>query len=261
MKILVSNDDGIQAKGLWLLVKALQGVGEVVVVAPDREQSAVSSALTLHHPVRAHSLRPSLTGGVEAFSVEGTPADSVLLALSELYRGSINLVVAGINEGANLGEDVFLSGTVGAALQGYFRGIPSLALSVEQGEHQPFPVAASLGSQLARLVREGQLAEELLLNVNVPSLPKEEIRGIEITKLARRSYLDLIRKGHDGKREYYWIRRGAPQGEVAEDTDIAALQAKKISITPLQTDLTKRKHLSSLQDRTKTLFQDLTRLL
>ena len=146
MKILVTNDDGIYAKGLWVLAAELRKVAEVIVVAPDREQSATSSAITLHQPLRLTQVRTQMAG-IKAYSIEGTPADSVILALGIL--DDIGIVFSGINEGINLGDDVLLSGTVGAALQGYLRGLPSIALSVVAEEDIHFEVAARFASLLA----------------------------------------------------------------------------------------------------------------
>ena len=258
MRILVTNDDGIRARGLWTLATSLQQVGEVVVVAPDREQSAISSAITLHHPVRVAELNPSLTRGITAYSVEGTPADSVILALGMILKGKVDLVFAGINEGINLGNDIFLSGTVGAALQGYFQGLPSVALSVEHADEMHFEVAANLGALLAGKLSTIPLSGGIMFNVNLPNLPLENIEGIEITKLARRSYVDSIEEGHDGKREYYWIVRGDPQWELEEGTDIWAVENKRVSITPLHSDLTNASGREFSAELTSSLFADLT---
>ena len=185
MKILVTNDDGFYARGLWLLARELSKVGDVVIVAPDREQSAVGSSMTLHHPLRVRKVRSPLEG-VPRYSVEGTPSDCVILALGRLLTDKVDLVFSGINEGANLGDDVLLSGTVGAALQGYFKGIPSVAISVGAIKDVHFDVAAKLAGILAQQM--GDIPREVLLNVNLPNLPFEKIKGIEVTKLGRRSF-------------------------------------------------------------------------
>jgi len=258
LRILVTNDDGIRAKGLWTLAAKLRHVGEVVVVAPDREQSAISSAITLHHPVRIAEVNSDFTRGIRAYSVEGTPADSVILSLGMLLKDKVDMVFAGINEGANLGNDVLLSGTVGAALQGYFQGIPSVALSVEHSNEMHFESAAKLGALLASKMGSMPALKGIMLNVNLPNLPLEEIEGIEITRLARRSYVDSIQEGHDGKREYYWIVRGSPQWEVEEATDIWAIEGRSVSITPLHLDITDLSKGSFLRDLAGSLFSDLT---
>jgi 5'-nucleotidase len=236
MKVLVTNDDGIYARGLWELVEELSKANEVVVVAPDREQSAVGTAVTLHQPLRFDEVRP-LIEGVKTYAVEGTPADSVILALQTLVKDEIEMVFSGINEGANLGDDVLISGTVGAALQGYFRGLVSVAMSVGLGENMHYEVAARLASLLADKVNNGFINKKMLLNVNLPNLSLNDIAGIELTSLAKRNYADLIIEGHDGKRKYYWIARGEPHWDGESGTDICALVRNMISFTLLRNEL------------------------
>ena len=233
MKILVTNDEGIYAKGLWVLVEELRKRVQVIVVAPDREQSGVGTAVTLHLPLRIKEVTP-LVPGVEAYSVEGTPADSVILALQRIAKDSVDIVISGINEGPNLGSDVFISGTVGAALQGYFYGLPSLALSVSATGDVHFGAAARLAGLLAGKIEDKTLSGKFLLNINLPDLPTEEIKGVEVTQLAGRSYADLVQEGHDGRRSYYWIVRGEPQWQNNERTDIWALRKSSVSITPFE---------------------------
>lgn len=254
MKILVTNDDGIYARGLWALVDRLKEVGEVVVMAPDRQQSGVGTAVTLHQPLRVNKIRP-LVAEVEAYSIEGTPADSVILALGTLT--GIGMVLSGINEGPNLGNDVLISGTVGAALQGYFHRLPSMALSVGALEDAHFEAASKLAVQLANRIVANSLPQGLLFNINVPNLPLDEIEGVEITKLAERSYLDMIKEGHDGRRKYYWIVRGKPQWNFDEGTDIWALEKGRISITPLHSNLTSARGISLLKELCDSIFQEL----
>ena len=251
MNILVTNDDGFLARGLWVLAKALTEVGSVYIVAPDREQSAVGSSVTLHHPLRAKEISSPLEN-VKGFLVEGTPADCVILALGHLLDVKIDVLFSGINEGSNLGDDVLLSGTVGAAYQGYLKGIPSVALSVGALKEVHFGPAARLAVALAKLVSE--LPDELFLNVNLPNLPLEDIKGIEVTRLGRRSYADEIEPGHDGKRDYYWIVRGTPDWTPEEGTDIYAHTSDKISITPLYNNLTNEQALSAIKGLPQTLL-------
>ena len=231
MKILVTNDDGINADGIWAVAKELQAVGSVTVVAPDRDQSGTGTSVTLRNPLRVSEIK-SPVKGVNAYSVEGTPADSVILALKFAIKGKVDLVVSGINEGPNLGNDSFISGTIGAALQGYFYGIPSIAISVAAFEDIHFDGAARLAKLLAIGFNNGSLPQSLLLNINLPNLLLEEIKSIEITKLGKRSYTDKIDQGYDGKREYYWIVRGIPEWSVSSGTDIWALEQNRISVTP-----------------------------
>ena len=229
MQILVTNDDGVYADGLWALVKELQHIGKVTVSAPDRDQSGVGTAVSLRQPLRLKEIKAPLTN-VQAYSVEGTPGDAVILALRHAVKDSVDLVVSGINEGPNLGNDVFISGTIGAALQGYFYGIPSIAISVAAFEALNFDVAAQAARFLADGFRKKLLPQRLLLNVNVPNLPREKIGGIEITSLGNRNFTDKINQGHDGKRDYFWITRGVPEWDVAAGTDVWALEQNLISI-------------------------------
>ena len=231
MKILVTNDDGVYADGLWALAEELQKVASITVVAPDRDQSGTGTSVTLRHPLRLSKVKSPIKG-IAAYSVEGTPADSVILALRFAIKDKIDLVVSGINEGPNLGNDTFISGTIGAALQGYFYGIPAIAISTAAFEDLHFDVAARLARLLTGAFDDGILPKKLLLNVNLPNLPREKLKGIEITKLGERNYTDKISPGHDGKREYYWIVRGIPEWNVSAGSDIWALDQDKISITP-----------------------------
>ena len=241
LKILVTNDDGIHSRGLWAAVEALGAAGEITVVAPDREQSGVGASLTLHAPIRANAISPGVHGGKEgirAYSVEGTPGDSCALALEHLV-GPVDLVVSGINQGSNLGEDVLISGTVGAAFQGYIRGFPSLAISVAAVSDTRFDVAVGFLRILASSLAAGTTLPLSLINVNIPNEPVAEIQGVMVTRLGRRSYGESVTEGHDGRRSYYWVTRDKPVSqEEPADTDIWALGHNRISITPLHTALT-----------------------
>ena len=256
MRILVTNDDGIAARGLWALVRELRRIAEVIVVAPDRDQSGVGTAVTLHHPVRVSPVPPEVTR-VEAYAVEGTPADTVILALKTLLKDDVDMVFSGINEGSNLGNDVLISGTVSAALQAYFYGLPSVAISVGAIKKVRFDVAAKFGALIAQQVAAGKMPQKFLLNINLPNLPLDKITGIEITRLGERSYMDNIKAGHDGKRKYYWIVRGKPDWKEVEGTDISALGKNRISITPLHSDLSSEIHLESMSKVFSSLFQGL----
>jgi len=262
LRILATNDDGIYAPGLWCLVRALTQVGEVVVVAPDREQSGVGTSVTLHHPVRVRDIR-SPVRRVRCYAIEGTPADSVILALGVLLDDKVDLVVSGINEGPNLGSDVLISGTVSAALQGYLQGIPSIAISVGAMENIHFDGAARLAAVMARMIEAKALPREILLNINLPNLPQDQIQGIEITQLGHKSYGDEIKERHYGARRLFWIVRGRLElepeegWELEEGTDIWALLRNRISITPLHSDLTSAAALSTLKQLSNAIFQDL----
>jgi 5'-nucleotidase len=232
LKILVSNDDGVYSEGLWTLVRELNKVAQVSVVAPDRDQSGSGTSITLRHPLRMINIKPPVDG-VSAYSVEGTPADSVILALRLILKEGVDLVVSGINEGPNLGDDVYVSGTVGAALQGFFYGIPALAFSIAAFGDLHFDVAAALARIMVSELADKGFPQRLLLNVNLPNLTQDKLEGIEITRLGERKYVDRIEPGHDGKRQYHWIMRGKPEWKSTSGTDIWALEKNKVSITPL----------------------------
>ena len=262
MRILLTNDDGINAPGIRRAAQALLPYSELIVCAPDRERSGTGSAISLQAPILADPA-PGFPEGVTAFSVQGTPADCVILALERLVTGKIDLLVSGINAGANLGDDIFVSGTVGAALQGYFRGIPSIAISVTALSDVNFDSAAQLLTNLATenheffqihplgIEKGGQPSPTLnrapLLNINVPSIPMGEIEGIEITHLGNRSYSDDIHEGKVGRWKWYWISRTKPQPESSLGTDISCIRDKRISVTPLHSDLTNTALFPSLE--------------
>jgi len=257
LRILVTNDDGVYAEGLWTLVEALKGVGEVIVSAPDREQSAVGTSVTLHHPLRMKQVEPRIKG-VETYSIEGTPADSVILGLQVVTKDGVDLVMSGINEGVNLGNDVYISGTLGAAIQGHFHGVPAIAISTALRENKVrFEAAARMGKILAMKIKEKALPTRSLLNVNTPCLPIERIEGVELTRPGHRTYRDAIEKGNDGKRDYYWIVRGEPTWEEKTGSDICAIRNKKISITPLPVNLHGSNRTRLLEEVCPILYREL----
>ena len=238
MKILLSNDDGINSEGLWRAAQALGELGEVTIVAPDREQSGVGTSVSLHSPVRIRSVKIH-DGEFDAIAVEGTPADSVILALEKVVGKDIDLVVAGINQGSNLGEDVFISGTVGAALQGYVRGKPVVAISVTALEKVRYEVASALLKPVCKMAFGlSKSGNKMFLNVNVPNIPIEQIAGVKITSLGQRSWTETVKEGEDGRRKWYWISRDRAVHDIVDGTDIWALRNKFVSMTPLHTDLT-----------------------
>jgi 5'-nucleotidase len=242
MKILVINDDGIKSAGLWAAVRAVRRVGEVFVVAPAKEQSGVGASLTLHSPVNVTPWTPDdeFQGSdgdqhpVTAYAAEGTPGDCCILALETLTAG-VDLVVSGINSGSNMGWDVMVSGTVGGAVQGYNRGRSTIAISVGSVTSPRYEVAGRLLEGLARRLQERE-GEQLFLNVNVPSVAPELVKGIRATKLGGLSYRESVRlDGTDGDAKRYWIARNRPGNQTqAEDSDIVALRNNYVSITPLK---------------------------
>ena len=230
--ILVTNDDGVHAPGIRALALALRELGQVHVVAPDREVSACAQSLTLTKPLRAETIEPYL------HSVDGTPADCVNLALVKLLPRRPDLVVSGINRGANMGEDVFYSGTVGGAREGTFFGVPSIAMSlaVREAKDLDFAPAAAFAARLAGLVLTKGLPERTLLNVNVPPGTPS---GVAVTIQGRREHEGTIFEGLDPRRRtYYWIEEGKDHWISDEMSDIHAVRSGIISVSPLQTDTT-----------------------
>jgi 5'-nucleotidase len=232
MKILVTNDDGIFADGLIALVKELKNIAQVVVVAPDRELSATGTTVSLHQPVRARRATP-VASGVESYAVEGTPADCVILASGKLVKDRIDLVISGVNRGANLGDDVLISGTVGAALQGNLLGLPALAISTALGDNLYFDDAARLAALLARKFGAGVMPNDACLNVNLPNLPRGKIKGVRVTYPARYSHTDTIEERYNNGRSYYWFVRKRVNKAVDDNTDTWAIEKGNISISPL----------------------------
>lgn len=246
-QILVTNDDGFWAAGIVALAAALQDLGEVYVIAPDRERSACSHSVTVHEPLRVREVRlPDLPRPVLA--VNGTPADCVKLAIDAIIPGGPELVVSGINLGANLGTDIFYSGTVAASLEGAFAGIPSVAISVTSEEVHDLSYAAFCARKLAGLVAVRGLPPGIALNVNVPNVPPEEVKGIEVTNLSWRRYIDAVHQRSDPRnRVYYWLAGKVTEVEPRPGSDLAAVLDGKISVTPLQLDLTATSFLPELK--------------
>jgi len=234
MKILVTNDDGINAPGIQSLAEALRKVGEVAVVAPDRERSAVGHALTLHHPLRATQL------GVDIFAVDGTPTDCVNLGIHNLLSFKPDIVVSGINRGANLGDDVTYSGTVAAAMEATLMGIPAFAVSlVAKGPGTYYNTAAEFAARLALQIHEKGLPNDTFLNVNVPDLPCDSILPSCITSQGRRRYEGTIVGKLDPRgQKYYWIGSAELSFHDLEGTDFHAVSRGHVSVTPLHLDLT-----------------------
>jgi len=240
--ILVTNDDGIHSEGLRALAEALAPLGEVTVVAPDRERSAAGHALTLHRPLRASEVAPRW------YRVDGTPTDCVTLAIMGMLKSRPRLVVAGINLGTNLGDDITYSGTVSAAMEGTLLGIPAFAISQAGGASFDFSVAAAFARRLAGLILEQGLPPDTLLNVNVPAAAPEEIRAVALTRQGRRAYRESIVEKLDPRgKTYYWIGGSEPEWERLGDSDYDAVMAGKISVTPLRLDLTHYEALRALR--------------
>ncbi len=243
MKILCTNDDGYQATGIHVLAAAASTLGTVTTVAPDREQSATSHSLTLHHPLRARRA-PDAT-----WIVDGTPTDCVLLAINELLADRPDVCVSGVNHGPNLGEDVLYSGTVAAAMEATVMGIPAVALSYAGVLHEELegwePVVQGLLEGI--LVRD-ELPAETLFNVNLPAVSPHEVQGIRVTSLGQRRYADSITRANDPSgREYFWIGGGVASWRGAVDSDFQAIEDGFISVTPLHLDLTNYRLLEEIR--------------
>lgn len=234
MRILCTNDDGYMALGLRVLAGAARTLGEVAIVAPDREQSATSHALTIHRPLRSRKSREG------AHVVDGTPTDCVIMAVNEILGWRPDFCLSGVNHGANMGEDVLYSGTVAAAMEATVIGIPSVALSWTGDEFDTLDGWQPLLEGFLRqvLARES-FPPHTLLNVNLPSVPPAEVRGIQVTSLGQRRYSDSITRALDPKgREYFWIGGGISAWAGAVDADFRAVRDGFISVTPLHLDLT-----------------------
>ncbi len=234
MTILCTNDDGYLATGIRVLASAAGHLGSVVTVAPDREQSATSHSLTIHHPLRARSV------GANAWVVDGTPTDCVLLAVNELLPDLPDVCVSGVNHGSNMGEDVLYSGTVAAAMEATVMGIPAIALSHIGDDHDNLEAWGPwVRTILEKLVDKRKFPPHTLFNVNLPACPPDEVRGIRATSLGRRRYADSITRANDPSgREYFWIGGGVAAWSGPEDSDFQAVADGYVSVTPLHLDLT-----------------------
>jgi len=250
--LLLTNDDGVGAPGLCALKRSLAELADVVVVAPERNWSASGHSRTMHKPLRVRPAR--LADGSKALATNGSPSDCIALALLGLVKrpGSLDkpdLVVSGINPGANVGQDLTYSGTVAAGMEAVIGGVTAIAVSVDAGEVEDYGPAARFVAHLARRVLEAGLGQPLLLNVNVPGLPEGEIKGVQITRQGRRLYRDaLVRRTDPRGQTYYWIGGDPPLGVPEEGTDIGALARGCVSVTPLLLDLTDHAMLSVLRD-------------
>jgi 5'-nucleotidase len=235
LRILVTNDDGVDAPGLWAVVRELSDLGEVAIVAPDRDQSGMGTARTLLNVLRVNEVE-SRVDGVPAYSVSGTPGDCVILGAEVLFSHAFDLVVSGINEGANLGMDVLDSGTVGGALRGFFRKIPSIAVSVTSVTGVRYESAARVARVLAAEVVNGAGSRPVMYNVNVPNLPGDQLKGVKATFLGPKAFLESVVRSHDGRRTHYWIRHNMPtDSEVPVGCDLWATRNGWVSITPMDT--------------------------
>ena len=234
MHILCTNDDGYLARGLNVLASAAGPLGRISIVAPDREQSATSSSLTLHHPLRARRARDG------AMVVDGTPTDCVILAVGELLEERPDFVLSGVNHGANMGEDVLYSGTVAAAMEATVLGIPAVAVSYVGNDFENLDAWESLLTDVLRQILERpSFPQNTLFSVNLPAVPVSEVKGVRVTSLGKRRYSDSLTRARDPSgREYFWIGGGVTQWSGAPESDFRAVEEGFISVTPLHLDLT-----------------------
>lgn len=251
MRIVLTNDDGIYSDGIRALIRRLEEEHEVYVFAPDRERSATGHAITLHHPLRAEKVH-FRDAQADCWAIDGTPADCVKLGIEGILQEQPDLVISGINKGANLGTDVLYSGTVSAALEAILSGVPALAVSLAAHEGWDFTFAADFTAQMIDWLSGHPFRRPTLLNINIPSLPKEEITGAAITKLGRRSYTNTFERRTDPRgRVYYWLAGEVVDDLEEEETDIAAIKNNQVSITPISIQLT---DLDVLADLVKEQF-------
>lgn len=245
LRILVTNDDGIQAPGLRSLVQALSQIGSVLVAAPDQERSATGHAITMYQPLRAKATE--VPGAEAAYAISGTPADCVKLAVDTLYPEQIDLVVSGINRGANLATDVLYSGTVSAALEAVMLGLPAIALSLAELVNPVFEPVASIARELIPAMWEKSWPADTLLNINVPSLARAQLRGLKVTTLGQLRYHNPILERQDPwGGTYYWLAGQEPEDNNQEPTDVWAIKNGYISLTPIQFDLTDYRLLDTI---------------
>lgn len=242
MRILLSNDDGVHAEGIKVLYEELSKFADVTVVAPDRNCSGASNSLTLLNPLRAEKMDTGF------YSVNGTPTDSVHLGISQLMSPLPDLVVAGINNGANLGDDTLYSGTVAAATEGRHMGMPAVAVSLVGKEEEHYKTAAIIAAQIIMRLQEHPLASDQIINLNVPDLPIEEIKGVEVTRLGHRHKAEMMKKMTDPwGRAIYWYGSLGKELDAGQGTDFDAVNRGYASVTPLTVDMTAYKSMDNMK--------------
>lgn len=242
MKFLISNDDGIEAKGIRVLAECMRSLGNVTIVAPDQNRSGASNSLTLDGPIKIKEIAE------RTYRVNGTPTDCVHIALTGLLDRDPDIVVSGINAGANLGDDVIYSGTVAAAMEGRFLGYPAVAVSLVFGEGKHhYETAGEAARRIVMQLRKDPLPADTILNVNVPDCPWDEIKGFEVTRLGHRHRAEpVIRTTSPRGEELYWIGPAGAEQDAGTGTDFDAVRRKYISITPIHVDLTRYQALDQV---------------
>jgi len=243
MNILLSNDDGYQAPGLRALAEVLSQIARTTVVAPERNRSGASNSLTLDHPIRAEVAENGF------IRVDGTPTDCVHLAITGLLEEEPDMVIAGINAGANLGDDVLYSGTVAAATEGRFLGLPAIAVSMAAGAPRHYETGARVTAQLVKHLQTAPLAADTIINVNIPDLPYEALKGYRVARLGYRHKAEPVVKTTDPRgRIIYWVGPAGAEQDAGPGTDFHAVREGYVAVTPLQIDLTRHEALASLSD-------------
>ena len=243
MRILLSNDDGYFAPGLACLAEALSAIAEIIVVAPERDRSGASNSLTLDRPLHLHKAHNGF------YYVNGTPTDCVHLAVTGMLDTLPDMVVSGINAGANMGDDTIYSGTVAAATEGFLLGIPSLAVSLNSASSENFLTAARVAADMVQRFKDNKFHEPVLLNINVPDISYEELKGMEVTRLGRRHKAEAVVKSQTPRGEIvYWVGAAGPAQDAGEGTDFFSIQHDRVSLTPLQIDLTRYGQMNTVKD-------------
>jgi 5'-nucleotidase len=243
MRILLSNDDGYFAPGLAALYEALAGLGEIVVVAPEQNRSGASNSLTLDRPL---FLKKAASG---FYFVNGTPTDCVHLAVTGMLEYLPDIIVSGINNGANMGDDTIYSGTVAAATEGFLLGIPSIAVSMTSFEGKHYETAGRVARELVERQVNNPIRQPVLLNVNVPDIPYSQLQGMEVTRLGRRHKAEPVVKMNSPRNEtVYWVGAAGAAADAGPGTDFNAIEQNRVSITPLQIDLTHTAQLPAIRD-------------
>ncbi|HOS68554.1 MAG TPA: 5'/3'-nucleotidase SurE [Bacillota bacterium] len=259
MNILISNDDGIYSQGLYELAKRISVLGKVTVVAPDKEQSAIGHAITMHQPLRCRKIKLHDLD-IDAWWVNGTPADCVKLGVETILSVKPDLIISGINDGENLGTDIIYSGTVSAAIEGSMFNIPSIALSYARHCGADFSAPAEIAVQVIQQVLDHKEKDNMLLNINIPETEGIEfLKGVKVTRLGVKKYRNNFEERKDPRgNSYYWLAGELIQDEIGEDTDIYAVRNGYVSITPIHIDLSGYEDIKKIRDWNISLNMNLT---
>ena len=239
MRVLLTNDDGIHSPGLWAIAKSLEEIADLTVVVPDRDQSGKGASMTLLRPLTVEKVDTPNNMKCPTYTVDGTPGDCVIMGCESLCNDPIDLIVSGINQGANMGLDVFNSGTFGAALHGFFRGINSIALSVFYKQDVIYSPAALVGTEIAKVIHSQNFGSTVLLNVNLPACDFKDIGGVDLTELGPKAFLENVETVESGRRTFHWLRHNKPM-EVTyqKGTDVWSINHDRASITVVNPYLT-----------------------